>query len=605
MNARSIFDIKYSRQIRNYTHLQGWKGITSNKLLSVARNLYWFHKYEKSLNLSKLLQTNESDDEDMLTCFKQSIFTINGLLIKRFLCFPDLIGSYKEIAFQTAELFKELFIHYRLKPSEWEGHRRGPYLEIKEFLNHTKRYFHAEEAKVRHGLLIGFEFKYLSTQNFFPEMTELYTFILRQWNEREIDYTQTPAWFYRMSTFAQTRIIGYLPKCITYFKGQAYRDKLNRLPEKPNNLPMIRALVVEELTIKNVPRHLLASCNDFADYITTPNEVEQSEKFVGEVAGDIDFTVKQSASAEQTVREGGKLEDARRAINLLKDHEWKVPIRNLRTFEIIKWERCDKNDTTPDYHGLLFWFSLQLMINELIDRNIWKDKSHRHAFMMGNGGEWSPHNLWKAIIAIIKEPGKDRYLTMSSSFYNWSLVPGGKILNAILAKLPEHTVGLKGANDGWSYSQDIGPDSDNTGFIYNGDGSTKETFQYFQDWVEATDNINKFIGIIMLNALMDYGSFPESYGLLILKILGTPQEFEQRVKTDKGEYFTWTGHINNGFMMGNPITKTILHLCHVVDTAGTRHVLDEQETLSYPKTWQGPIPLLDRKFVKVPILQNM
>jgi len=603
-NGRSIFDNKYSRYIRTQTGVSGWGSVTPRNLVLVANNIYWFKKYNQELGLDKLLFGSQ-DDDDILVSFKQTVFTLNGLLIKRFLVFPDLISSYSEIAEQTARLFKTLFVHYRTQPNRWVESERGPYLEIKEFLNHIKRNFHVEEARTRHNSLINFAFKYEDNYNFFPELHKLHTKILDMWNDIEEDYTKSPAWIYRMTTLAQTRVIGYLPKCISYYKGVKYRENLQLEPEIPGTLTLIRRLIIEELIIKRVSKGLLTSIEDYNEYITTQDELEASQSFVAEAASTIDFNIRTAASSEQTVREGGKLEDARRAIELIRNQGWKIPVRSLRTNDIKEYLQCPQGDDTPDYHGLLFWFSYQTMLNDLVDKGQWPETDRYNFYINGTEIPWEPPDVWLALITIVKEPGKDRYLTMSNSFYTWSLIPCGKILNQILAVLPEHTIGLKGASDGWSYSQDIGPDADNTGFIYTESGSTKKTFQYFQDWVEATDNINKHVGVIMVKALMDYAGFPEKYGFFCLTVLYKSQNYIQNVKTANGQPFQHKGLINNGFMMGNPMTKTILHLCHVVDTAGTRRVLEGREVTSHPRTWQGPRPLLQRNFVSQTFIQDL
>jgi len=161
----------------------------------------------------------------------------------------------------------------------------------------------------------------------------------------------------------------------------------------------------------------------------------------------------------------------------------------------------------------------------------------------------------------IQEPLKQRNLTKSTSELTWFLTPAGKMLQEVLAKLPEHVVGLKLSSDAWKFQQRIHPNSDG-GFIFK-DGRVEESVFVFSDWVEATDNIHKAVGYHHLKALMEYSGFPQAYKLMVLQIVLTPQPVEEVLLDYSDTKVLFQGFIRNGFMMGNPVTKSILHLLHV------------------------------------------
>jgi len=62
---------------------------------------------------------------------------------------------------------------------------------------------------------------------------------------------------------------------------------------------------------------------------------------------------------------------------------------------------------------------------------------------------------------------------------------------------------------------------------------------------------------------MEYSSFPEAYKLMVLQLVLTPQPVEEVLLDYSDHKFLYKGFIRNGFMMGNPVTKSVLHLLHV------------------------------------------
>jgi hypothetical protein len=174
------------------------------------------------------------------------------------------------------------------------------------------------------------------------------------------------------------------------------------------------------------------------------------------------------------------------------------------------------------------------------------------------------YDLLNAQIVHIQEPGKQRNLTKSTSSLTWFLIPGSKMLQHVLAKFPEHIVGLKSSSDAWKFQQRLSARGDGR-FIYGPQGSVKSFHFAYSDWTEATDNINRYVGLTHLRTLMDYTGFPFGYREMILHLLALPQPVRevQSSYADLNDQIIYSGQIKRGFMMGNPMTKTILHLLHV------------------------------------------
>jgi hypothetical protein len=275
--------------------------------------------------------------------------------------------------------------------------------------------------------------------------------------------------------------------------------------------------------------------------------------------------VKMASSYNTILQEGGKLEDCRQLIKFAIKENLDIPIRDLRSNKIISFFKA--NETTS-YSKIAFWLSYQLAI-EYTSAYL-KAKQSRNEYLHSIttrvlGKQLFPNdkirNFMNAKILHIQEPLKQRNLTKSTSELTWFLTPGGKMLQGILSKLPEHSVGLKLASDAWKFQQRIHPNADG-GFIFKGDSVQPSVF-VFSDWVEATDNIHKLIGFHHLKSLMEYSGFPMAYGRLILQIILCPQPVEEVLLDYSNIKILSRGFIRNGFMMGNPITKPVLHLLHV------------------------------------------
>jgi hypothetical protein len=281
------------------------------------------------------------------------------------------------------------------------------------------------------------------------------------------------------------------------------------------------------------------------------------------------MVLKPSASIDTYVKDGGKLEDARKLLNLAIEHKWQIPVRNLDNHSIETMiEVIHETDSDSDYSRPLFWLSYQLMINHWVSLGQWTPDD-KHEFVIA-GRPYRPP-VMNAQIVHISEPGKERNLTKSHAVLAWFLTPASKITQGTLAFLPEHRAGLLESGHEWRHQKRISPLSDESGFIYDPlTGRTrKETRQVFKDWTESTDFISKMVGWAHLKGLLDYIGFPQMYGRLLLKTVVEPQPVEEvvhRIIThdadDIIEPVAWTGAINEGFMMGNPMTKTILHLVH-------------------------------------------
>jgi hypothetical protein len=288
----------------------------------------------------------------------------------------------------------------------------------------------------------------------------------------------------------------------------------------------------------------------------------------------VNLTLKPSASVDSTVSSGGKLEDARLLIKKAKQNHWSVPIRDLRDHAIIDMIDIDSiNPEVDEWSRFLFWASYQIVLNFWIRWDQWPTRDY-HRLPDGDGDYYE--DVLQAQILHISEPGKERNLTKSKATYTWFLTPAGKVSQSVLAELPEHRAGLEMASHDWIHTRRISAESTESGFVYDQlTGRVNQPIlQVFKDWTESTDFIGKQVGLAHLSALWKYIDFWPMYARLCKQTIISPQHVSEvimrspyddpslSVQEDERR-IEWHGAIREGYMMGNPLTKTILHLIHV------------------------------------------
>jgi len=299
-----------------------------------------------------------------------------------------------------------------------------------------------------------------------------------------------------------------------------------------------------------------------------------TEKVIENLYSSIEMDIKLSASKDHTIREGGRLEDARTLLRLAIVNKWTIAKRSLEDLEERDTFICDT--FTDNLAEPIFWISMQLGINYLIGcglldkkfkRDFWyinPDNDKREAYAL---------NPLECEIVHINETGKVRNLVKSRSILAWILSPGSKISQELLARLKEHESGLKAGAQGWAHTRRIGGETTESDFMYKHDGTVGRIFHGFKDWKEATDFLSKDIGLAALDAFLTYVGFPRMYKRIILSLLNLPQPVVEARYVSVNEdgdvhmepLLEYKANINDGFMMGNQFTKTILHLVHVVE----------------------------------------
>jgi hypothetical protein len=405
-------------------------------------------------------------------------------------------------------------------------------------------------------------------------------------------YTESLAWFFRSTSFAQTRNLGYLPPQLAEVAFRKFRDIISRPLEElsPENDRLIRTAVVERLTEAGIPWKVLLEPS-----------IGDEQSIANKIMNNIDLDLKATASADHKVSQGGKLEDARLTIRRIIDNEWEVPIRDLRTNEILEILSPPQEEEEKDLNRILFWYSYQLMLNWFAERDMMPESLY-YPFILPGGQHYS-QDMLRASIVHIMEPGKVRNLVKGTGEFAWFLTPAAKILQATLALLPEHKAGLERAGHDWMHMKRLSAESDESGFVYDkSTGFTRDSIRHiFKDWTESTDFIGKRVGAAHLGSFMDYIGFPQAYGEMVIMAIREPQPVTEVVTyrsivdgAEEGafecETRPWNGSIIEGYMMGMPVTKVILHLIHVSEREVSKIFLRRRE-ISIVDGFKGPSSL--------------
>jgi hypothetical protein len=124
-------------------------------------------------------------------------------------------------------------------------------------------------------------------------------------------------------------------------------------------------------------------------------------------------------------------------------------------------------------------------------------------------------------------------------------------------------------------------------FIYDSETGLRKEFIWngFQDWTESTDFIPRKVGATALTAWLNHIGMPKWYSLIILKLVLMNFDVTEVTSTlwveDSITVKRYFGKCTEGFMMGNPLTKTILHLMHDINI-GTVNALLRMKGIEIP-----------------------
>jgi len=271
-------------------------------------------------------------------------------------------------------------------------------------------------------------------------------------------------------------------------------------------------------------------------------------------------TITSAACWEKTRKEGGTTEQIKEMINSVEPTS-QIPLRDLDTGRVVSWKFQDDFDSIGE---LIFWISLDHVLRT------------------------PPVELRKAFLTVVKEPGKARSVTKARACLKIVLDLVSKLCSEPLAKgIRSSQSGMSASNHGWNLFNSLSsePERNELFTVLNREESA------FEGYVERIDTFEDLFA-----SSTDYKAATDSLEHQVAKDLGVPwmtkcgiPRLLQGIVVEtcykpRQVYFKATGLIadlgdaapemgpdirvvtlRRGVLMGDPLTKPVLHLVNVCD----------------------------------------
>jgi hypothetical protein len=168
------------------------------------------------------------------------------------------------------------------------------------------------------------------------------------------------------------------------------------------------------------------------------------------------------------------------------------------------------------------------------------------------------NNSMSCRISLVAELGKYRTITVSSLQHALLLHPFSHIGLKILEAIPSSASGVGAANQAWNFFKRLSHKNPSASFIFE---EKIQTSVVSTDWESATDYCDPYIAGAMLNRLCSHLGVPNWYRGAMLFALTAPRQVEtlNRDGCPIEKFYT-----SRGVLMGDPVTKIVLHLHHLI-----------------------------------------
>lgn len=163
----------------------------------------------------------------------------------------------------------------------------------------------------------------------------------------------------------------------------------------------------------------------------------------------------------------------------------------------------------------------------------------------------------------VTEAGKARVVTISHICHAVILHPLSHLCSEIIAAHPAHTSGMKASNNAWNFFKRLSHKNPAAGFLF----SPNSIFVLSSDLETATDFCNPHISRLLLTGFLgkDGIGVPPWYLNVSLFLLTSPRSVTVtgRILEPFDKVHTTTFKSKRGAFMGDPLTKSLMHLCHM------------------------------------------
>jgi len=330
---------------------------------------------------------------------------------------------------------------------------------------------------------------------------------------------------YKASILCQTRASGVPPRSM-------YADALQKVkvtlttPASPEHAKAIMPLL-----------HKVVDSTYNEVLLSTTHHNKMWERIVSSAK----VSLSDSGEFFTKVKEGGKLEATRR---ILQENP-KIQEVNLQTGDLTG-AILTKDNSSPG--EMLFHYSC----GQFRDRSSCYEK-----------------NLMSMRISLVAELGKYRAITVTPIAHAAFLHPASHMCLEFLEKIPSSESGIGAAAHAWNFFKRMNVGNPNAQFIFSG---TENLCLFSTDWSEATDHCDPYMSQVMLNRLFSKMGFPTWYRQTVMFALLGPRQVEFLDDEKVLDFFI----TQRGALMGDPVTKVLLHLYHLVARPLALKLLEEQ-----------------------------
>ena len=327
---------------------------------------------------------------------------------------------------------------------------------------------------------------------------------------------ETPLTYLQVMILSQTRASGVPPRAV-YDRTLEKTVSILKTPSSKELLNIVQGPLARSVD------HL------YSDLLTRIGGSENREKFFSEVVSTAKISLSDSGEFFTNTNDGGKLEASRRVLRANPE----IPEIDLHTGQ--PTGKILTKDS-PIGERLFHWSC-----------GLFRDRSKVYQT-----------NCMSCRISLVAELGKYRTITVSSLQHAVLLHPFSHMGLKILEALPSSESGIGAANHAWNFFKRLSHKNPSASFIFNKD---IETSVMSTDWESATDYCDPYIAGAMINRFMHLLGVPKWYRETVHFALCAPRQVEtlNREGCPVDKFYT-----SRGVLMGDPVTKVVLHLHHLV-----------------------------------------
>lgn len=179
-------------------------------------------------------------------------------------------------------------------------------------------------------------------------------------------------------------------------------------------------------------------------------------------------------------------------------------------------------------------------------------------------------NIMSVKISLVAEMGKYRGITVSHLAHAVILHVFSHVGLEYLRGIPSSQSGISAANHAWNFFKRMTNANPAGDFIF-GD---EDIYLFSTDWETATDFMEHRVTADMLNHFCTILGIPQWYRRVIVLLLCQPRQVEFLDEESRILDRFYTGR---GTLMGDPVTKVVLHLYHLICRKAAKYTAETNQ----------------------------